>query len=41
MEIEHAGEEGVKFEFLTAPLDVVSENGKVTGLNARRISLEG
>ncbi len=31
-EVEHAMEEGVKFEFLTAPVEVVEEDGKVTGL---------
>lgn len=31
-EIEHAKEEGVKFEFLTSPLEVISEKGKLAGL---------
>jgi heterodisulfide reductase subunit A-like polyferredoxin len=35
-EIEHAREEGVKFEFLTAPVEVDGENGCVTGLRCIR-----
>jgi len=31
-EIEHAEEEGVEFRFLTAPAEVVVEDGRVTGL---------
>jgi len=31
-EIEHAKEEGVKFEFLTAPVEVISEKGRLVGL---------
>ncbi|MDD5503656.1 MAG: NADPH-dependent glutamate synthase, partial [Candidatus Thermoplasmatota archaeon] len=31
-EIHHAEEEGVKFELLAAPVQVLGENGKVTGL---------
>lgn len=31
-EIEHAKEEGVKFEYLTAPAEVISDGSKVTGL---------
>lgn len=38
-EIEHAKEEGVKFEFLTSPLEVVLENNKVKGLKCIRNKL--
>jgi len=31
-EIEHAKEEGVKFEFLTAPIEIVSDGEKAVGL---------
>jgi heterodisulfide reductase subunit A-like polyferredoxin len=40
-EIEHAREEGVQFEFLTAPVAVLSDGkGKVTGLQCVRNRLE-
>lgn len=35
-EIEHAREEGIRFEFLTAPVEVVSEDGRLTGLKCIR-----
>lgn len=35
-EIEHAKEEGVKFEFLTAPVKVVSDGDKLIGLKCIR-----
>lgn len=38
-EIEHAREEGVKFEFLTAPVEVISEEGKLIGLKCIKNSL--
>lgn len=38
-EIDDAIEEGIPFEFLTAPLEVISKNGKVTGLKCQRMKL--
>ncbi len=38
-EIQHAKEEGVKFEYLTAPLEVVSKESGVTGLKCRKNAL--
>lgn len=38
-EIEQAEEEGVKFELLTAPVKILCENGKVTGLELIRMKL--
>ena len=38
-EIEHAKEEGVKFEYLTAPLEVVSDGDRVTGLKCQKNTL--
>jgi len=38
-EIEEAEHEGLKMEFLIAPLEVVSEGGRVTGLKCQRMSL--
>lgn len=39
-EAEHAEEEGVKFAFLTAPVEIVQdENGWVTGMNCIRFEL--
>jgi heterodisulfide reductase subunit A-like polyferredoxin len=38
-EIEHAKEEGVKFEFLTAPVEVVTRGDKVIGLKCVRNQL--
>ena len=38
-EIEEAEEEGVKFSFLTSPVEVVSENGRLKGLKCRRNKL--
>ncbi|MDD5503666.1 MAG: FAD-dependent oxidoreductase, partial [Candidatus Thermoplasmatota archaeon] len=38
-EIHHAEEEGVKFELLAAPVQVLGENGKVTGLECIRMQL--
>ena len=36
LEIEHAREEGVKFEFLSAPVEIISENGRLSGVKAIR-----
>jgi dissimilatory sulfite reductase flavoprotein subunit len=38
-EIHSAEEEGVKFEYLTAPVEVVVEGGKATGLKLKRMEL--
>jgi len=38
-EIHSAEEEGIKFEFLTAPLEVVIEGGKATGLKVQQMEL--
>jgi len=38
-EIHSAEEEGIKFEFLTAPVEVVQEGGKATGLKLKRMEL--
>jgi heterodisulfide reductase subunit A-like polyferredoxin len=38
-EIEHAKEEGVKFNYLTSPVEVVSEDGRITGLKCIRNEL--
>ncbi|MGA2192948.1 MAG: NAD(P)-binding protein [Nitrospirota bacterium] len=38
-EISSAEEEGVKFEFLTAPVEVVQKDGKATGLKLQRMEL--
>jgi len=38
-EIEHAKEEGIKFEYLTAPVEVVSDNGRAIGLKCIRNKL--
>lgn len=38
-EIRDAKEEGVNFKFLCAPLSVVAENGKVTGINLQKMKL--
>jgi NADH-quinone oxidoreductase subunit F len=38
-EVVCAEEEGVKFEFLVAPTEIVSENNVVTGVKFRRMSL--
>lgn len=38
-EIEAAEHEGVKFEYLVAPVEVVGENGKMTGLKCIRMAL--
>ncbi len=38
-EIKDARDEGVKFKFLSAPLNVVAENGKVKGLNIQYMEL--
>ncbi len=39
VEIMEAEEEGVQFHFLVAPLKIVAENGKVTGLECHRMEL--
>ncbi len=39
MEIEEAKEEGVKFHYLVAPLSIVAEEGRVTGLKCQRMAL--
>ncbi|MBI5191703.1 MAG: FAD-dependent oxidoreductase [Nitrospirae bacterium] len=38
-EIHSAEEEGIKFEYLTAPMEVVVEGGKATGLKVQRMEL--
>jgi len=38
-EIEEAEEEGIKMNFLVAPVRVVGENGKVTGIECQRMEL--
>ena len=38
-EIDAAEHEGVKFQYLVAPLEVVGENGKMTGLKCLRMEL--
>jgi NADPH-dependent glutamate synthase beta subunit-like oxidoreductase len=38
-EIEEAIEEGIDLEFLTAPLKIVGDNGKVTGLECIRMTM--
>ena len=38
-EVHHAKEEGVRFELLVAPIEVVGENGWVTGLRCVRMEL--
>ncbi len=38
-EVDAAIEEGVKIQFLTAPVEVVSNNGKVTGLKCIKMEL--
>lgn len=38
-EIEEALEEGIRMEFLVAPVRVVGENGKVTGIECQRMEL--
>jgi NADH-quinone oxidoreductase subunit F len=38
-EVEEALREGVKFEFLVAPTEIVAENGQVTGLRCTRMEL--
>jgi glutamate synthase (NADPH/NADH) small chain len=38
-EIENAIEEGVKFEFLTAPTEILHENNVITGMNCIRMEL--
>ncbi len=38
-EIKDAKEEGVNFKFLVAPLNVVTENGKVKGINLQKMEL--
>ncbi len=38
-EIKDAKEEGVNFKFLVAPLNVVTENGKVKGINLQKMKL--
>jgi len=38
-EIRDARAEGVQFRFLCAPVEVISENGKVTGINLQKMEL--
>jgi glutamate synthase (NADPH/NADH) small chain len=38
-EIEHAEEEGVKFELLTNPVEILGENGNVKGMRCIRMRL--
>ena len=39
VEIEEAKEEGVRFETLVAPVQILAEDGRVTGLECRRMQL--
>jgi formate dehydrogenase beta subunit len=39
MEIEEAEEEGVDYNFLTAPLRIIAEEGRVVGLECQRMAL--
>ncbi|MCL2199498.1 MAG: FAD-dependent oxidoreductase [Defluviitaleaceae bacterium] len=39
IEVEEALAEGVQFNFLSAPLEVVSEDGKVTGIRLQKMEL--
>ena len=38
-EVHHAQQEGVRFELLVAPIEVIGENGWVTGLRCQRMEL--
>jgi len=38
-EVKEAMEEGVQFRFLTAPVEILGENDKVTGIRAERMAL--
>ena len=38
-EVKAAMEEGVQFRFLTAPVEILGENGKVTGIRVERMTL--
>jgi glutamate synthase (NADPH/NADH) small chain len=38
-EVHHAKEEGIRFEFLTAPVEVIGEDGWVSGLKCARMEL--
>ncbi len=38
-EIDHAEEEGIKFVLLTNPVEIIGENGRVTGLKCVRMKL--
>jgi len=38
-EVKEAMEEGVQFRFLTAPVEILGENGKVTGIRVERMTL--
>jgi glutamate synthase (NADPH/NADH) small chain len=38
-EVHHAHQEGVRFELLVAPIEVIGENGWVTGLRCQRMEL--
>lgn len=39
IELHHAGEEGVEFEFLTSPLEFVGTDGKLSGIRCERMKL--
>lgn len=39
IELHHAGEEGVEFEFLTSPLEFVDTEGKLSGIRCERMEL--
>ncbi len=40
IELHHAEQEGVEFEFLTSPLEFIgNENGKLTGINCEKMKL--
>jgi glutamate synthase (NADPH/NADH) small chain len=38
-EIEHAREEGIAFEFLVAPVEILTENNRVSGVRFQRMEL--
>lgn len=39
-EVHHAKEEGIEFEMLTNPIEVVAENGKVVGIKCVKMGLD-
>ena len=38
-EIEEAKEEDIHFHYLVAPVEILTENDKITGLKCRRMKL--